>query len=83
MATQQGVAHQRGSSTRAADAADDCRLDRRLHLFSLALHSAAQTASLSAWATLPDSEKAQRLGSILLLAMFWAAARLAPRLYRR
>lgn len=62
---------------------DSARWDLKLNTFTLLLHSAVQGAELVAWSTLPPSERAQRLGSCMLLLMPVLLAGWAPCRYLR
>lgn len=70
--------------SRSTDQADlIAAWDLRLNTFTMLLHSAVQGAELVAWGALPPSERAQRLGSCLLLLVPVLLAGLAPSLYLR
>ena len=62
---------------------DQAGWDLRLTAFTLLLHSAVQAAELVGWHALPPSERAQRLGSCLLLLLPVLLSGLAPCLYLR
>ncbi|KAL4419852.1 hypothetical protein ABPG75_006950 [Micractinium tetrahymenae] len=75
------VAEQRAAARQAA--AQEVRFDRHLALCSFTLHTATQFMSLLAWASLPGSERFQRVLSIFFAASMYVLHTVAPVTYLR
>jgi hypothetical protein len=74
---------QRPAAISRAQAARECRFDKKLALFGLSMHGATQVVSLLAWSSLPVSERFQRLLSIAHGAAACLVPALAPVFYMR